>query len=368
MQEITDVLAGYEATRRSGKVTRLPFTPDKMAIEQSLPAVCMAVLTNTGRSGFKTKGSFGQTNFTPAQCPWVAVFNRKITTSAQAGYYVVLLFAADLSRCWLSLNQGYTAFKEQFLSDGLASSKLELVAERAGQYIGDPPGLHKGPIRLATSSNLAKGYERGAIASFEYDARKMPTRQEFERDLATLLDMYDDLNHKFGASLLSLIHLADSDFQEDISALAAALNQISPEPPGAEPPPLLLPGRLGNRYARNGKKSAEALVTAGFACEYDSTHDTFTSAKHGNPYVEGHHLIPMSAQSTFLANLDVRANIVSLCPTCHRLLHHGITKDKTPILAKLLGERTAALFAKGINVNINHLQKLYSKNVPELDA
>jgi 5-methylcytosine-specific restriction protein A len=368
MQELMDVVLGYGATRKSGRVSRLPATADKIAVEVGIPTVYASVLARSGRSGYKVKGSFGQTNFTPAQCPWVAVFNRDITASAQTGYYVVLLFAADLSRCWLSLNQGYTAFKEQFLSDALASSKLELVAARAGQYIGDPPGLQKGIITLATSSSLAKGYERGAIASFEYDAQKMPTRQEFERDLEILLHMYDELHQKFGASLLSLMHLADSDFQADINDLAVALKQIPPEPPGAESPPPMLPGKLGNRYARNGKKSAEALVTAGFACEYDSTHDTFTSAKHGNRYVEGHHLIPMSAQSTFLANLDVRANIVSLCPTCHRLLHHGITGDKTPILAKLLGERTPALLAKGINVNVYQVQKLYSKDLPELDA
>ena len=111
MQEIRDVIEGYGVTRKSEEVTKLPATADKTAIEKEIPSVYFSVLARSGQFGCKVKGLFGQTNFTPAQCPWVAVFNRNITASAQTGYYMVLFFAADLSRCWLSLNQGYTEFK-----------------------------------------------------------------------------------------------------------------------------------------------------------------------------------------------------------------------------------------------------------------
>lgn len=368
MQEIRNVLAHYSFTRNTGKVETVPATPDKVALLRSIPEIFNGVVANSGRTGYKSKGSFGQINFTPAQCPWVAVFNEKITKSATNGYYIVLLFSADLSSCWLSLNQGYTAFKEQYISDSLAGRKLALVAERAGHYIGDALGIHKGPITLSTTSSLAKGYERGAIASFKYDAKDLPSQQDFERDLIDLLEMYDQLYQKFGGSLWSLAQVADSDFQDDINDLAASLPQVPPEESGAEQPPPLLPGTLGKRYARNGKRSAEALVEAGFICESDPTHKTFTSAKHKNYYVEGHHLIPMSAQPNFRHNLDVRANIVALCPTCHRLLHHGLAADKAPMLLKLLHARSQKLASKGISISSEALEKLYSKSIPEVEG
>ena len=368
MQEIHDVFTYYGATRSIGKVKPLPATLDKIALLSKIPEIFNNAVAQSGRTGYRSKGSFGQINFTPAQCPWVAVFNEKITKTATNGYYIVLLFSADLSSCWLSLNQGYTAFKEQYVSDSLAGQKLAIVAGRAGSYIEDPNGVYKGPIELSTTSNLAKGYERGAIASFKYEANALPTLDRFERDLLILLEMYDQLYQKFGGSLWSLAQVTDSDFQDDINDLATNIQQVSPEESGAEQPPPLLPGTLGKRYARSGKRSAEALIEAGFACEVDSSHKTFISARSKHAYVEGHHLIPMSAQQSFLQNLDVRANIVALCPICHRLLHHGVVEAKKPLLTKLLLTRNKKLASKGIVISAEKLMMLYKKPIPELDG
>jgi 5-methylcytosine-specific restriction protein A len=50
------------------------------------------------------KGSAGQGNW--ARAPWVGVFDQLVTTSAQRGYYAVLLFREDMEGVYLSLNQG----------------------------------------------------------------------------------------------------------------------------------------------------------------------------------------------------------------------------------------------------------------------
>ena len=52
------------------------------------------------------KGSTGQGNITLA--PWVAIFDPRVTESAQGGYYVVFLFSTDLLRVTLSLALGVT--------------------------------------------------------------------------------------------------------------------------------------------------------------------------------------------------------------------------------------------------------------------
>jgi len=41
--------------------------------------------------------------------PWLAIVDPDVTTTAQRGIFVVYLFAADLARVYLTVNQGVTA-------------------------------------------------------------------------------------------------------------------------------------------------------------------------------------------------------------------------------------------------------------------
>ena len=61
---------------------------------------------------FMLKGSGGQSK--PALIPWVAIFNSSITKKAARGLYLVFLLKADMSGMYLSLNQGFTYFKERW--------------------------------------------------------------------------------------------------------------------------------------------------------------------------------------------------------------------------------------------------------------
>lgn len=73
--------------------------------------------------------------------------------------------------------------------------------------------------------------------------------------------------------------------------------------------------------------------------------------------MEAHHLIPMSAQENFNNSLDVDANIVSLCPACHRKLHHG--KEIEFELKKLFESRLELLKQSGIEITLDDLKKYY---------
>ena len=61
-------------------------------------------------------------------------------------------------------------------------------------------------------------------------------------------------------------------------------------------------------------------------------------------------------QNIFNCNLDMYANIVSLCPICHRLLHHGLQNEKMFVLKKIYDEREVRLKNSGINIVVfaNH--------------
>jgi len=94
----------------------------------------------------------------------------------------------------------------------------------------------------------------------------------------------------------------------------------------------------------------QVLMAEQYTCLSDATHTTFTAARTLSQYMEGHHLIPMRAQDDFEYSIDVYANIVCLCPTCHRLLHHGIKEEKKPVLNRLFDLRKDRLVDSGIRL------------------
>ena len=87
------------------------------------------------------------------------------------------------------------------------------------------------------------------------------------------------------------------------------------------------------------------------------SNDLFIRKKDGQYYTEGHHLIPLRYQEEFNYSLDVEANIVSLCPTCHRLLHYG--KDCESKLCELLEKRRERLEKCNIFVSQERLIEMY---------
>ena len=100
-------------------------------------------------------------------------------------------------------------------------------------------------------------------------------------------------------------------------------------------------------FKRNPELAKKSILLANYQCDLDKSHKSFIT-KNGKPYMEAHHLIPLSTQDYFDYSLDVDANIVCLCPNCHRKLHYGdnITSD----LIKL--------YEDGSKISIEHLEKL----------
>lgn len=75
--------------------------------------------------------------------------------------------------------------------------------------------------------------------------------------------------------------------------------------------------------------------------------------------MEEHHLIPLKQWDNFLFSLDVEANIVVLCPHCHRLLHYGDKEEIKPILEQLFIQRKNLLASKGIHLTLEQLYAFY---------
>lgn len=113
------------------------------------------------------------------------------------------------------------------------------------------------------------------------------------------------------------------------------------------------------QFSRNKATSVQALANAGYACEFDATHESFISRFTGKMYVEAHHLVPLSNQNQFEYSLDVLANIVSLCPNCHKTVHFGNEKEVIRITNHLLLKRESRLNSSNIDVDSARLKSFY---------
>lgn len=113
------------------------------------------------------------------------------------------------------------------------------------------------------------------------------------------------------------------------------------------------------KWNRNNITSKKAIVLADYKCEYDESHNSFTSKVTGENYVEAHHLIPMEFQGQFKRSLDVEANIISLCPLCHKAVHHASLEEKVLIIRDLFQKRKDRLLNCELEIDIKKLLSYY---------
>ncbi len=130
------------------------------------------------------------------------------------------------------------------------------------------------------------------------------------------------------------------------------------------PTPVKAPKAVLNKstktYPRDIEQTKIAIARANHKCEFNDEHWTFTRRSDNLPYTEAHHLIPLSQQHLFENRLDVPANIVSLCSTCHNLIHYGKDTERRGILIILFNQRQSELEEAGIYVDLKALLRMYN--------
>lgn len=92
-------------------------------------------------------------------------------------------------------------------------------------------------------------------------------------------------------------------------------------------------------------------------CECCGVRKTF-ARRSGGQYFEIHHLVPMSQQGSFSKSLDVDANVVCLCPSCHRMLHFGEGSVVRKALGSLYASRAIGLKRSGIADSLSRFMAL----------
>ena len=143
------------------------------------------------RTSLRVRVSVGMGNW--AVVPWVGLLDTRETTTTKDGVYIILLFVADMSGVYLTLNQGITQPMETL---GRAKARDALRA-RVGTIRSRFPELRSlgfdvdARIDLRAGRNLASAYEDSTIAQRLFLRKDLRDEQAVRVGLASLLDVYD---------------------------------------------------------------------------------------------------------------------------------------------------------------------------------
>lgn len=343
-QAILNVLQNYLNRTSAIRV----YSPDEISIFQDIPEFFREALGER-KNEFKILGSIGQGNL--AEVPWVSILHKGVTETPQKGIYIVLLFAADMSGLYLSLNQGVTDFKSRFGTKKRVLNELRKSALTFQQQLNQPIQGISDVLHLK-SKTLGSFYSAGNIQAFYYPKDSLPSAEQFKKDFLVLLASYDQIIQRKGTEI------REEDFQlyvNECASIGIKRSDLVISQPTKQTTSV-------TKFKRNLKVSAFALQEAQFCCEVDSNHRTFTAKRSGKNYMEAHHLIPLSLQNKFSTNLDTPENIVSLCPNCHKLVHLGIFSDKKDLLLNLFKKRMNQLKKYGINLSETEFLSFYDKD------
>ena len=175
---------------------------------------------------YKIYGSMGQGNL--SKVPWFGIFNRQMTESATYGIYIVYLYSLEREKIFLTLNQGFTNFKEMF-----KRNRFDYIRKTAIYFAEEMnmSNFESGILDLGDElTDLAKGYAYGSIVHKAYDLNDMPKDQVLYDDLKELMAEYDELVSTFGTKsyddIIRIVNGIDDQIEADkaIKEIAEELN------------------------------------------------------------------------------------------------------------------------------------------------
>lgn len=167
-------------------------------IKKYLP---QAIPTNLFGHNYSVKFSSGQGRW--AYYPWIAIFDKTITSTAQKGYDVVLLFTNDYKEVYLSLNQGWNYYENTF-GTRMGREYIKKVSdfwrdnirlsEDAYEFSKDDISLDRNQDRYNTRG---EGYSLGNIVSKHYIIEDLKDNEALLSDVIEMVSLLKDIKSKF---------------------------------------------------------------------------------------------------------------------------------------------------------------------------
>ena len=152
---------------------------------------------NLNANQYLVEGSAGRGAW--AIIPWIAIFDKEVTTTASKGYDIVYLFCEDMSGVYLSLNQGWTHYEKEYgVKAGL--QEIDKVSSMWRSQLNIPDNYLSTKIDLKVLNSYsrsvlekARGYELGHICGKFYDGANLPDSTTLIQDLRHMLLIYTQL-------------------------------------------------------------------------------------------------------------------------------------------------------------------------------
>ena len=150
------------------------------------------------QSQYIVKGSNGAGRWTTV--PWIAIFDKRITESAQRGVYLVYLLNKDKKELYLTLNQGATDVSQNGAvsndgklaftgvtgaSNAKSLAKLRSNAVHIQSIVGSVPFSTDELIKCG-----APNYDAGAVCYKKYTLEDLPDEQQLYKDLREFVAIY----------------------------------------------------------------------------------------------------------------------------------------------------------------------------------
>ena len=171
------------------------------------------------------------------------------------------------------------------------------------------------------------------------------------------IELNDRGKRMYSAGLNNYIRFASGkDFTKMFGKMEQMDTPLKPEPPTTIEQTV---------WKRSNILRIQTLISADYKCEIDNRHETFLAEKTGKPYMESHHAIPLRQQPHFDNSLDIYANLVCLCPICHRKIHYGIQPERENMIKIIYHNRAGRLANSGICLSQHEFIQLsdLAKNV-----
>ena len=145
-------------------------------------------------------GSIGQGVW--ATIPWICIYDRSVTISAERGVYIVYLLSQDGNSLYLTFNQGCTDIENKVKEENIKkdiSTKKEVTAilQKTVNEIRENVNSRgfRSDNEISLGNNLPKlgyYYEKGTVFYKEYKKGFVPDEIELQADLANMMQIYAD--------------------------------------------------------------------------------------------------------------------------------------------------------------------------------
>lgn len=146
------------------------------------------------RKNYLIKGSVGQGRW--SDVPWLGIFDKKVTTTATKGVYIVYLLAKDGNSLYLTLNQGCTEIKK-INSKSETIKIMRKMADQISAQIDSRGFASDENIDLGNGlTELGEMYQKGTIFYKKYEKDHVPNEDKLREDLSMMMDIYAEYANK----------------------------------------------------------------------------------------------------------------------------------------------------------------------------